>query len=141
MRISKLSKNNCGELVRFIALECEKTMTLNERTFCVNTCDDARAYEHSYIAYEGKEIVGFMFAESIIQGVHIIFLFVAPQHRNKGVASRLLTKIKNYVDFQNLLIYAYNNKELDRFYKKNGFVQSDNLTVSCYCKFNKDIIK
>lgn len=134
MEIVKLNENNAKDLQGFVAFQPEKTLTFEESCFLTCVFTNPRIYNCSYVAYKDNKIVGFLLAEDIIQGVHIIFLYVCPDERKKGVASELLLEVKSYVDANDLLIYVFNNKELDGFYKKNGFVQSENLSVSCYCK-------
>ena len=74
---------------------------------------------------EETEILGFCG----FTGNHINWLFVSPEHRNKGVASALLTRILPEVGLGVTLTILASNKSACNLYFKFGFVEESEFSV------------
>lgn len=72
-----------------------------------------------YLAFEGEEVVGLVvFSENELNQ-----LYVAPEHQGKGIGKQLLSFAKAHSG-GSLLLYTFEvNKNAQRFYEKQGFVE------------------
>ena len=77
------------------------------------------------IAEEGKELAGFILAESHPPLAHIITLDIAATHRRKGVGSALLREIEEHFAYQGvqsvLLETAVDNESAVAFWQRHGY--------------------
>lgn len=82
-------------------------------------------------AHCNDEVIGILIALPGIENeIHIYSLHVAPDHRNKGVASTLLATCVNDMhkkNIEDIIIDVHiDNKPAYNLYKKLGFVEVDN---------------
>lgn len=77
------------------------------------------------ISEEGKQLAGFILAESNPPLAHIITLDVAAAHRRRGVGSALLLEMEQHFAFQGvlsvLLETAVDNESAIAFWKRHGY--------------------
>jgi len=77
------------------------------------------------IAEEGKQLAGFILAESNPPLAHIITLDIAEAHRRKGVASALLREMEEHFAYHGvqavLLETAVDNEGAIAFWKRHGY--------------------
>ena len=88
-----------------------------------------------FVATEGEKIIGWFDVRAYLDwymlryAVHVEHIFVVAGHRNKGVGSLILTKIKEYynklgVQSKMNLMFFYSEGAVDRFFVKNDFYVS-----------------
>lgn len=87
-----------------------------------------------YGFYEGDNFIGFSSVTIYKDIAYIFFLAVAPEHRNKGYGSKILSYLKEeYSKYTVLLCYEEVDdkypdndmrKKREEFYQRNGFVKN-----------------
>lgn len=77
----------------------------------------------SIIAYEGSEIVGAITFILFYGEAYIDDLAVLEEYRNKGVGSRLIKEVENYLVIEGVSHISLNTYEFQapEFYKKMGY--------------------
>lgn len=96
--------------------------------------------EHSlyYLAKEGDEIVGgcaiaickILPSPANVTGefAYVFNMYVEKEHRRKGIASQLMTHIKEQCETMNIFrLYLHASDEGIQVYTKTGFVKSENF--------------
>lgn len=93
--------------------------------------------ERVLVAYLDNNIIGFsaLVNESVAEGFegtpYLDFLFVEPNHRNKGVATALIEKVKELakVNYNKLYLVTVSHES---FYKKLGFkIVATSTVIGC----------
>lgn len=85
--------------------------------------------EKCVLAIDDSKIVGYIYA-FILPNKALLpeFLYVIPEYRKKHIAQDLLNYIEKESGCSSSMVFY--NKELSEFYKKNGYFESDNLSVA-----------
>lgn len=85
--------------------------------------------EKCILAVDNNEIVGYVYGFSLPSNMLIPeFLYVLPQHRNKGIARGLLSKLENSTSCTASTIFYHNS--LHNLYAKMGYQAGENLEVA-----------
>lgn len=138
MRIQKM-KNNQNYLSEIPIMLYQSDDILQGTVFGINNYLKYKdIIKNSYLMIDKEKIVGFIIVEHIHDTLYIPFIFVRKEYRNRGIASKLLKKVKEKADKLRIAIQLYFNKNLTSFYIKNGFQINDNLIVGIYCNLNND---
>lgn len=96
-------------------------------------------FEHSDIKiaiYQNKQCVGLLRAISDFSTIlYIQDLLVHPNYQGKALGSQLLQKIVDlYPHVRQKVLICDSTPELQKFYKKNGFIQGDQYHLSCFLR-------
>ncbi len=83
---------------------------------------------HYYVAIVNDEIVGYLGYWQVLNEAHITNIGIAPQHRRKGYASKLLMNMLGIVEENDIesitLEVRASNYNAQSLYKKFGFVEA-----------------
>ena len=96
---------------------------------------DSRAasdQDTTFVAKDGKKMIGYVdLQHQEDQGTHITHLYVVPEWRRHGVATRLIDAATDLTrSLDSLPVYLWvtrSNSDARRFYERNGFVKTDEL--------------
>ena len=122
--------------------------------FILNNFDNSRLYTYEYIIYftndndndndnnnDNEEIIGFIGLQMIKFNIIINQLCVDINHRNKGIACKMLDYIEELFDSFNLYLYIHKleDMKLYNFYIKRGFNQiyKDNVKIKMMKELKK----
>lgn len=138
MRIQKI-KNNQNYLSEIPIMLFQSDDILHDTVFVINNYLKYKdVIKNSYLMIDKEKIVGFISVEHIHDTLYIPFIFVKKEYRNRGIASKLLKKVKENADKLGIAIQLYFPKQLTNFYIKNEFQTDDSLKVGIYYKSNKE---
>lgn len=85
--------------------------------------------EKCILAVDKNEIVGYVYGFALPSNTLIPeFLYVLPQHRNKGIARGLLSKLEHSTNCTASMIFYHNS--LHNLYAKMGYQAGENLEVA-----------
>lgn len=83
------------------------------------------SFSNWYIYELDHQIIGFINYDSIYEQAELEYIYVLPEYRNKGIATKLLEKMIDDLQSKNIksitLEVRCNNDEAIKFYEKNGF--------------------
>lgn len=89
--------------------------------------------KEQYVIRNGDDVQGWAYTTYLHTGMHSVYLlnqiYVVPEHRNKRVATQILTQVANHADWENAVIFLdfqpaeFNSDatRLQSFYERFGF--------------------
>ncbi|MDY0135868.1 MAG: GNAT family N-acetyltransferase [Thiomicrospira sp.] len=90
--------------------------------------------EHVWVAQRDGELVGVARLVPCEQACWLRGLYILPNHRQKGIASALITQLQHHTHAN---LYAFAQPTLQHFYQQLGFIliTPDNLSANLHRRF------
>lgn len=109
--ILELEKKNYSQILNLGKLANNK--------FALNTIGDL---DKIYVYQVDEELIGFIHILNLYDTMEILNLAVLPNHRNRGIAGKLIKYLDDNFSFAHILLEVnVNNEVAINFYQKNNF--------------------